>query len=320
MMKVGVGGTFNVLHKGHRRLLETAISQGDELAVGLMSEAYCRTNKSATLPYLQREKALREYLDAKMVRYTISSIDVKEGTAPDDPELNVLVVSEETLLLGPRINDMRLRRGSRPVNLVVVPYVLADDFRPISSTRIMAGEIDAEGRLLRPLKVSIGSLNPVKSAAARAVMERFYPKLEIVTVDVSGGVSEQPWGGEAERGARERAAACLGNGDLGIGIEAGVWDREDGLYDVQYCVIVDAMGRTTVGHGMGFRYPPSVAELVRNGSSVGDACAQLFEEGDQGSGTGAIGILTNDVLDRKALTEQAVLAAMVPRIRKELYW
>ena len=320
MMKVGVGGTFNVLHKGHRRLLDTAISQGDELAIGLMSEGYCRTNKSATLPYLQREKALREYLDDRKVRYTIFPLDIREGTAPDDAELDVLVVSEETLLLGPKINDMRLRQGLRPVNLVVVPYVLADDFRPISSTRIMAGEIDAEGRLLRPLKVSVGSLNPVKAAAARAVIERFYPQLEIVTVDVSGGVGEQPWGSEAEIGAGERAMACLGESDLGIGIEAGVCDWEDGLYDVQYCVIVDAMGRKSVGHGMGFRYPPSVAELVRNGSSVGDACAQLFEEGDQGSGTGAIGILTNNVLDRKALTEQAVLAAMVPRIRKELYW
>ncbi|MCX6650735.1 MAG: inosine/xanthosine triphosphatase [Methanomassiliicoccales archaeon] len=319
-MRVGVGGTFNVLHKGHRRLLDTAISEGDELAVGLMSDAYCQENKSSIIPYHQREGALREYLDDRKIRYSITPLSVKEGTAPEDPELSVLVVSEETQLLGPKINDMRLRNGLRMVKVVVVPYVLADDYRPISSTRILAGEIDVEGKLKRPLKVMIGSLNPVKVAAVRGVIERFYPQLEIVAMDVSGGVGEQPWGQEAERGAMERARACLGNGDLGVGIEAGVWDGEDGLYDVQFCVIVDAMGRTTVGHGMGFRYPPAVAELVRNGSSVGDACAQLFEEGDQGSGKGAIGILTNDVLDRKTLTEQAVLAAMVPRIRKELYW
>ena len=88
---------------------------------------------------------------------------------------------------------------------------------------------------------------------------------------------------------------------------------------MQHCAIVDGTGWVTKGHGMGFRYPPAIAELVRGGMTVGDACAQLFEEGDQGSGKGAIGILTNGALDRKALTEQAVLAAMVPRIRKELY-
>jgi inosine/xanthosine triphosphatase len=139
-------------------------------------------------------------------------------------------------------------------------------------------------------------------------------------VEVADKVAEQPWGKEAEQGAVARARACLGQGDLGIGIEAGVFEREDGLYDVQYCAVVDAMGRVSIGHGMGFRYPPSLAERVRQGQSVGAACAQLFEEGDQGSGMGAIGILTKGVLDREALTEQAVLAAMVPRIRKELYW
>jgi inosine/xanthosine triphosphatase len=166
----------------------------------------------------------------------------------------------------------------------------------------------------------VGSLNPVKVAAVRDVLQRFHPQAEITAVDVTSQVNEQPWGREAESGAFARAKECLRNGDLGIGIEAGVWEREDGLYDVQYCVILDGMGRTTVGHGMGFRYPPAVAEKVRQGSSVGDACAQLYEEGDQGSGIGAIGILTNGALDRKMLTEQAVLAAMVPRVKKELYW
>jgi inosine/xanthosine triphosphatase len=282
-------------------LLETALAQGGELAIGLMSDDYCQRHKSIVLPYERREAALREFLDSRKARFTIVPLDLKEGIAPDDPELDVLVVSEETEVLGPRINDLRLRRGLRPVSVIVVPIVLAEDYRPISSSRVLAGEMDLEGRLLRPLKVMVGSLNPVKVAAVREVLVRFHPQA-------------------AETGALTRARESLQDGDLGVGIEAGVWEREDGLYDVQYCVIVDGMGRTTMGHGMGFRYPPAIAERVRRGMAVGDACAGLFEEGDQGSGMGAIGILTNGVLDRKALTEQAVMAAMVPRVRKELYW
>ncbi len=319
MMKVGVGGTFNVLHKGHRRLLETAMANGDVLTVGLMSDDYCRRHKTVVLPYAERERALRGFLDLMNARFTIVPLNVKEGTAPSDPELDVLVVSQETHPLGPKINDMRLRNGLRPVRIVVVPYVLADDYRPISSTRVLDGEMDAEGRLLRPLVVNVGSENPVKVAAVREVLQRFHPKLAVNAVAVPRTVGEQPWGAEAELGAEARARESVGKGDLGIGIEAGVLERADGLYDVQHCAIVDGTGWTTRGQGMGFRYPPAVADLVRKGMTVGDACAQLFEEGDQGSGKGAIGILTNGVLDRKSLTEQAVLAAMVPRIRKELY-
>jgi len=319
MMKVGLGGTFNVLHRGHRRLLEVAMANGDLLAVGLMSDDYCRRHKTVVLPYAERERALREYLTGKGAKFTISPLNVKEGTAPSDPELEVLIVSQETHALGPRINDMRLRNGLRPLSIVVVPYVLAEDYRPISSTGVLQGEIDVEGRLLRPLLVNVGSENPVKVAAVREVLQRFHPQLTVSAVSVHSTVGEQPWGKEAERGAEARARESLGKGDLGIGIEAGVLEREDGLYDVQHCVMIDGTGWITKGHGMGFRYPPAIADLVRKGMSVGDACAQLFEEGDQGSGKGAIGILTNGVLDRETLTEQAVLAAMVPRIRKELY-
>lgn len=319
MMKVGVGGTFNVLHKGHRRLLDIAIANGDVLAVGLMSDDYCRRNKDLIIPYEERERALREYLEKKSVEFTISPLSAKEGTASTDPDLDVLIVSQETQILGSKINDMRLSHGLRPMRIVIVPYVLAEDYRPISSSRVLCGEIDAEGRLLRPLVVNVGSDNPVKLAAVREVLRRFHPQLVVNSVPVQRAVGEQPWGSEAERGAESRALDCLGDGDLGVGIEAGVQERVDGLYDVQHCVIVDGNGWTTRGHGMGFRYPPEVADLVRQGMTVGDACAQLFEEGDQGSGKGAIGILTNGALDRKALTEQAVLAAMVPRIRKELY-
>jgi inosine/xanthosine triphosphatase len=319
MMKVGVGGTFNVLHKGHRRLLETAVANGDLLAVGLMSDDYCRRHKNMVLPYAERERALRELLMQKGTEFTVVPLNVKEGSAPSDPDLDVLIVSQETQALGPRINDMRLRNGLRPVRIVVVPYVLAEDYRPISSTRVLNGDIDIEGRLLRPLVVNVGSENPVKIAAVREVVQRFHPRLTVNAVAVARTVGEQPWGKEAEMGAEARARECLGKGDLGVGIEAGVLEREDGLYDIQHCAIIDGTGWTTKGHGMGFRYPPAVADLVRKGMTVGDACAQLFEEGDQGSGKGAIGILTNGALDRTALTEQAVLAAMVPRIRKDLY-
>jgi len=88
---------------------------------------------------------------------------------------------------------------------------------------------------------------------------------------------------------------------------------------VQYCAIIDRRGRFSVGHGMGFRYPSEAAELVRGGMTVGAAFRELYGKGLDGRKDGAIGYLTRGALGRTELAEQAVMAAMVPRMRRELY-
>ena len=59
-----------------------------------------------------------------------------------------IVVSEETAPKAEELNRLRAQRGLRPLELVVIPMVLAEDGKPISTTRIRAGEIDRAGRLL----------------------------------------------------------------------------------------------------------------------------------------------------------------------------
>jgi non-canonical (house-cleaning) NTP pyrophosphatase len=61
------------------------------------------------------------------------------------------------------------------------------------------------------------------------------------------------------------------------------------------------------------------AELLK-GSTVGDVFAEKIVGESIGQKGGAIGYLTNGVMNRRELTESAVLAAMVPRINKELYF
>ena len=41
---------------------------------------------------------------------------------------------------------------------------------------------------------------------------------------------------------------------------------------------------------------------------------KVYGENDIGKNQGAIGFLSKGILDRKSLTEQSVLAAMIPRI------
>ncbi len=118
----------------------------------------------------------------------------------------------------------------------------------------------------------------------------------------------------------ERARGSLGQFDYGVGIEAGIFEHNGSLYDVQFCAVLDRMNRFTIGHGLGFRYPPNVEDRLREGKSVGRIFRELYGQEKGGRGEGAIGFLTHGMLKRGELTEQSVIAAMVPRIRKELYF
>jgi len=153
MITVGVGGTFNVLHKGHRTLLDTAFASGDEVHIGLMSDSYTGEHKSHHVPLQERRAAVESYANGKGIPYTVTVIDHPTHVAATDPDLDVLVVSAETAGRADSINDDRRSVGLRPLRIVSIPYVLAQDYRPISSSRIISGEIDEEGRLLRPLRV-----------------------------------------------------------------------------------------------------------------------------------------------------------------------
>lgn len=171
------------------------------------------------------------------------------------------------------------------------------------------------------LRVHVGTQNPVKAEAVEAVFSRAYGGVEVEMVEVDPGVPQQPFGEEIAQGAVRRARQALGTSDFGVGIEAGlVWNEVLKTYfDVQFCAIVDREGRLTAGHGPGFVYPPEVLEEVKRGRAVGQVMSRLTGVPEIGRREGSIGYLSKGLLTRKELTEQAVLAALIPRIRPELY-
>ena len=319
-MKVAVGGTFSVLHKGHRALLDKAFEVGDEVAIGLMSDEYAVRHKVKMIPMLERRAAIIEYAETKGKPYIVHIIGSSQGEAARDGTLDAIVVSPETIGNVAIINAERERRGLKRLMIVPIGHVLADDWCPISSTRVLDGEVDLEGHLNRPLVVHVGSINPVKVEAVRNVFSRYIPELEIEGSVTRTSVPEEPWEENVKRGAKERAWQVMQNADIGVGIEAGLFRREDGIYDVQYCAILDKMGRYTFGTGPGFRYPSMIEAELLKGSTVGDVFAEKIVGESIGQKGGAIGYLTQGVMDRQALTESAILAAMVPRINKELYF
>ncbi len=322
-MRVAMGGTFDLLHDGHRALLGAAFAlRAERVLIGLTTDRFARESRSEVHPYEVRERNLRRFLRShRWTRFVIEPIDDAYGPADDLPDLDVLVVSADRAHVGKGLNEARARKGLRPLEIREVPMVLAQDGLPIQSRRIRAGTIDPHGNRLTTVRVHVGTDNPVKLRAVRRVFEDLFERVRVRPVSVTTGVPEQPIDQQAPVGATNRARAALTDADFGVGIEAGLlWDASVGDYlDVQYCAVVDRSGRVTLGHGPGFEYPPGVVARVKAGRTVSEAMAELTGVREIGSKFGAIGYLTERRMDRDTLTEAAVLMAMVPRIRRDLY-
>ena len=79
--------------------------------------------------------------------YEISELENDFGPAVIEGSVKALVVSEETGSKGVKLNELRGERNLPPVEIVIVPMILAKDGKAISSTRIKNSEIDSNGNL-----------------------------------------------------------------------------------------------------------------------------------------------------------------------------
>ncbi len=331
-MRVVLGGTFSPLHKGHKALFQRAFEMGigEKIIVGLTSDDMAIANRSRDVAaYQDRKRTLEEYLDAMVKKFPKTKVEIIQidevFNIPITREIDadVLVVSKGRKKMAEETNAHRKKFGKTPLKIVALPYVLAQDGLPIKATRISKGEIDSEGNLKGTVQIAVGTDNDVKLRAVKNIFGKIYNDLEIVKVGVSSGVSAQPWDDETIKGAKTRAKAVLEQNPgahFGVGIEAGLFkNNETGKYfDVQYCAIQDRGGRITIGHGPGFYYPNKVFEFVKAGRTVGEVMGEVTDIPEIGKKQGAIGYLTNELLTRDKLTEQAVLMALVPRLT-ELY-
>jgi len=147
---VAMGGTFDVIHKGHITLLSEAFSISAKVIIGLASdEMALRKEKDLQNDYNKRLEMLVKTIEKKFpkMEFEISKLDNDFGPAVLEKEVQALVVSGETSDQGDILNQLRKQKNLPLVDVVVVPMVLAKDGLRISTTRIKNQEIDYEGNL-----------------------------------------------------------------------------------------------------------------------------------------------------------------------------
>jgi len=147
---VAMGGTFDILHKGHLTLLSNAFSISSNVIIGLTSDELAeKKGKKILNKYENRFKSLMIFIKMNFPhkKFQIVKLNNDFGPAVLEENVQALVVSDETSNQGKILNQIRAEQNLPPVQVIIVPMVLAQDGKRISTTRIKRSEIDIEGNL-----------------------------------------------------------------------------------------------------------------------------------------------------------------------------
>ena len=96
---VAMGGTFDIIHKGHLELLRGAFSISSKVIIGLTSDEFAKKKgKVLGNNYSKRYKTLEDAIKQNFPnsQYYIAKLENDFGPAVLEKEVEALVVSDET--------------------------------------------------------------------------------------------------------------------------------------------------------------------------------------------------------------------------------
>lgn len=147
---VVLGGTFDRLHAGHRLLLSVAaISAEAEVVVGVTDDAMLttKTRRELLQSYDARCVGVARYIHAVHPALKVHTVALRDPAAPtpahEMPNIQAIVVSQETVAGAESINAHRQQHGLVPLAVVVVGLV---GMRVGSAQKLSSSQLREEER------------------------------------------------------------------------------------------------------------------------------------------------------------------------------
>lgn len=134
--RVCLGGTFDSIHDGHKKLLNESLSKCNEiLTIGVTDESMIKKKLLWELirPVEERIDAVRNYCESYLtekgrsgLKLNIVPISDPFGPAITDVTLKAIVVSDETIAGATKINQIRQEKGMLLLQVVTISLVPSD--------------------------------------------------------------------------------------------------------------------------------------------------------------------------------------------------
>lgn len=160
------------------------------------------------------------------------------------------------------------------------------------------------------MKIAVGTENKAKVGAVQAIVSHYFPDAQLENLEVASDVSVQPFSNEeTRRGAINRARNTLlkTNADLAFGLEGGVDEIDGVMYCCNWGAVAMKDGTVISSSGAQFALPEEIAQELRIGKELGPVMDVYTNSENIRHHQGAIGIFTNDLIDRKQMFEHIVI-------------
>lgn len=173
-------------------------------------------------------------------------------------------------------------------------------------------------------KVVIASKNPVKIQAVKDGFRKMFPKeeFEYIAISVDSGVADQPMSdAETYLGANNRNKVVeqkRPEADFFVAIEGGVERKKNDMQAFAW-IVIKSHGKIGRSRTSIFYLPQKIIDLISKGKELGEADDMVFDLKNSKQDKGAVGILTDNAINRTSYYAEAVVLALIPFKNPELY-
>lgn len=153
------------------------------------------------------------------------------------------------------------------------------------------------------MHIVIGSTNKAKVKA----IEQVFSDCHVISLQAPSNVSRQPFTDEeTRRGAINRAifsqqAVNNKKDTVGIGLEGGVMELGNQLYLCNWGALALPNGQIIDASGVRILLPNYVTSQLKADQELGEIMAQLTKDRNVSQQSGAVGVLTNNLLTREEM-------------------
>lgn len=172
--------------------------------------------------------------------------------------------------------------------------------------------------------VAVGSINPIKVAAAKVAFHRVWPETPWVIkgVFIESKVPSQPMSDkDANLGAinRARQALKIPGAEFGVGLESGIQAFRGKYFDSGWAVVISQDNQVGMASSFRMETPPRIVSLIRSGLKLGEVCDLIFNQTNSKQELGYFGQVTNGLLTRRDSYITAIISALARFIQPQIF-